>query len=419
MFISRPTATLLLSIFITFIAARLVNAEANEALLEAASAEVPSYLETLEELVTIESGSADTEGLLAIADQLDRHLTRLGFTTNRHSSNFGAGADTVVGSKTGSGKHRVMLIAHFDTVYEPGIFASFPYRVERDRVYGPGVADAKGGVAMILHTMEILNGAGWHDFGTISVVFNPDEEVGSPGSHQIITELASEADTVLSFEPTWSGAPVPFYLMLGHAAYAQVRLEVRGVAGHASQPEQGSNAVVELAHQLLATKDIAEAIPGAQLTWTNVVADQAFNQIPDLAVALGDGRITEAGADEKLLAALEEQVTTNRLIEGTEVAVSLEILRPMLQPSLGSREILEIANQIHSEIGLRAFYPVEMIKASTDAGYAALPGTAAVVESLGPSGDGYHGVNEHILVDSIEPRLYLTARLLMELGASN
>lgn len=195
-------------------------------------------------------------------------------------------------------------------------------------------------------------------------------------------------------------------------------MEVRGVAGHASQPDQGRNAVIELAHQLLATKELSASIPGAQLTWTKVIAEQPFNQIPEFAVALGDGRITATGADAKLLEALEEQVGASKLVEGTEVSVSLEILRPMLLPTPGSREILEIADRIHAEIGLPAFYRVEMAKASTDAGYAAISGTAAVLESLGPSGDGYHGADEHILVPSIKPRLYLTARLLIELAAA-
>lgn len=418
MFRSRPRATLCLIAFWISCVVGPANAEVDKTLQDAAKTEVTSYLETLEKLVTTESGSDDTDGLLAVAEQLEQHLTALGFATSRHRSNFGAKADTIVGSKAGSGQLRVMLLAHFDTVYERGILEASPYRVEEDRIYGPGVADAKGGIAMILHTLKILNDAGWDDFATISVVFNADEEIGSPGSHEIVTKLASEAGTVLSFEPTWTGAPVPYYLVLGHAAYAQVRLEVRGVAAHASQPEKGKNAVIELAHQLVATKDIADRIQGAQLNWTNVTADQAYNQIPDFAVALGDGRITEPGADEKLLAALKEQVETDILIPGTEATVGLEILRPMLLPTKEARALFRLANRIHAEIGLPSFYPVEMIKGATDAGYAALSGKTAVLESFGPSGDGYHATDEHILISSIEPRLYLTARLLMELGAS-
>lgn len=388
----------------------------HSALLKAAKAEVPAYFETLQKLVEFESGGADTKGLLAVADEVDNRLTGLGFATRRHASTSGAKADTVIGVISGGGKLRLLLMAHMDTVYKPGILRTNPYRKEGDRVFGPGVADAKGGIAMILHSLRILKDAGWNDFATITVLFNPDEEVGSLGSHEEITKIASRSDVVLSFEPAWSGAPVPYYLVLGHAAYAQVRLEIKGVAGHASNPSQGKNAVIELAHQLVETRKFDKAIAGAQLTWTNVLADQAFNQVPGLAVAIGDGRITIPGAEKKLLKALREQVDSNKLIPGTEATVSVEILRPMLQPSAGSDAVVRIANKIHAEIGLGSFYPVNMMKGATDGGYASLSGKAVVIEGLGPIGDGYHGKNEHIQMGSIEPRLYLISRLLMELG---
>jgi glutamate carboxypeptidase len=405
-----------LFLLLGFLTNATASAEEDAALLDAADAEVPAYFETLQKIVEIESGSADRKGLLAVADVLDHHLTSLGFSTQRHPSTTGAKADSVIGVKNGNGKKRLLLMAHMDTVYETGILQTNSYRTDGDKVFGPGVADAKGGIAMILHSLQILYNSGWDDFATITVLFNPDEEVGSPGSHKLITELASQADFVLSFEPAWSGAPVPYYLVLGHSAYAQVTLEIKGVAAHASNPALGKNAVLELAHQLVQTRDFDKAVDGAQLTWTNVKADQAFNQVPGVAVAIGDGRITKPGADEKLLQALRERVDSDKLIPGTEAAVRLEILRPMLHPTAGSDKVVRIANKIHAEIGLDTFYPLKMLNASTDAGYASLSGDAVVTEGLGPNGDGYHGTAEHILIDSVRPRLYLICRLLMELG---
>ncbi len=406
---------LLATVFGIFTAGQ-ASAEVDAALLNGAAAELPAYLETLERLVTLESGSSDAAGLAAVADMLDEHLETLGFTVSRHGSDHGAKADTVVGVRNGIGEQRVLLMAHMDTVYEPGILTTFPFRVEEERVYGPGVADAKGGIAVILHSLELLKDVGWDDYATLTVMFNPDEEVGSPGSHELISKLGAEADTVLSFEPTWSAAPVPYYALLGHAAYAQVRLEITGKAGHASDPAQGVNAVEELAHQIIETRDIANAIPGAQLTWTNVIADQAFNQIPGKATAIADARITVEGADAVLLEALQTQIAGAKLVPGTEATVTLEILRPMFLGNDSLRSLVALADQIHRELGLAGHYPVNMIKGTSDAGYAALESDAAVFESLGPRGDGYHGTDEHIVTASIEPRLYLVVRLLMEIA---
>src|SRR5439155_1326752 len=102
---------------------------------------------------------------------------------------------------------KLMLIAHMDTVYQRGILATQAYRVDGNRIYGPGIADDKGGIAVILHSLKILGEAGWRDYAKLTVLFNPDEEVGSIGSGELIAEIADQHDVVLSCEPT-AAAPV-------------------------------------------------------------------------------------------------------------------------------------------------------------------------------------------------------------------
>ena len=394
------------------------TAETSKELLSASIDEVPAYLETLKALVLTESGSRDADGLAAVADQLEMHLTELGFTTERHPSTAadGAGADTVVGVKFGTGRQKVLLMAHMDTVYEKGILETEPYREDGNLIYGPGIVDAKGGIAMILHTLRVLDRIGWDDYATMTVSFNPDEEIGSPGSGDLIAALGAEADTVLSFEPTWAGAPGD-YLLFGTATYARFRLEVRGRASHAgTAPKSGRNAVVELAHQILQTKDLAEKVPGAQLSWTNVIADQAFNQIPETAVAIGDGRITIPGAAQELQKVLQETVDANPLIKGTTTTVSFEILNPGLYPNEASLALAEVAKEVYRDLGKSNVMVLRMIKGTTDAAYAGRDGDAAVLEGMGPTGDNYHASGEYIEVDSIPRRLAFVTQLLIELG---
>jgi glutamate carboxypeptidase len=95
-----------------------------------------------------------------------------------------------------------MLIAHMDTVYQRGILASEPYKVDGNRIYGPGIADDKGGVAVVLHSLQILKDVDWRDYAKLTVAFNADEEIGSIGSGELISELADQHDVVLSCEPT-------------------------------------------------------------------------------------------------------------------------------------------------------------------------------------------------------------------------
>jgi glutamate carboxypeptidase len=184
------------------------HAEPDARLLAAAQKAQPALVEHLKELVLIESGSQQKDGLLKMADGLEKRLQALGFKTERIHATAGAGADNLVATLKGSGKRKIMLQGHMDTVYPPGILATQPYKVDGNRIYGPGIADDKGGLAVIVAGLQILQDAGWRDFDTLTVLMNPDEEVGSQGSSDLITRLADQHDVVLSFEPS-AGRPRP------------------------------------------------------------------------------------------------------------------------------------------------------------------------------------------------------------------
>ena len=215
-------------------------------------------------MVLIESGSGDVEGLKKMADFTEARLKALGAKTERRKTTRGAGADMVIGTFTGTGIKKLMLIGHMDTVYQKGILATQPWRVDGNRIYGPGIADDKGGLAVILHALKILNDAGWRDYAKLTVSFNPDEEVGSIGSGEIIAELADQHDVVLSCEPT-AAAPAARNdaLLLGASGTALGMMEVKGRAAHAgAAPQLGRNALIELAHQLHANRRHRQVDPG-------------------------------------------------------------------------------------------------------------------------------------------------------------
>jgi len=401
------------------LAAAGAHAAADAKLLEAATQAQPALVDTLKSLVLIESGSGDVAGLAAMANLLDERLKLLGFKTERRKAVAGAGADLVVGTLRGTGKKHLMLQAHMDTVYLTGILQTQPYKVDGNKLYGPGIADDKGGIAVILHSLKILADAGWRDYATLTVLFNPDEEVGSIGSGETIAALADQQDAVLSFEPTGAKAVYKTEsLLLGAAGIASVTMEVHGRASHAgAAPELGRNAIIEVAHQMLQTRDIARDIPGAQLNWTNVISNKATNQIPELATARADVRITVPGAEQRLSAALLAKVASSRLVPDTTTSIQFVLGRPAFLAGPAGQALAERAQAIYRELD-RDLALVPMTGGGTDAGYAARSGKAVVVESFGLAGFGYHARDEYIEIDSIVPRLYLVTRLLTELGKS-
>jgi len=383
----------------------------------AAEQEQQALIDTLRDMVMIESGSSDVAGLTRMADLTEGRLKALGFKTERRKTTAGAGADIVVGTLEGTGTRKLMLIGHMDTVYQTGILANQPYRVDGNRIYGPGIADDKGGLAVVLHALKILKGSGWRDYARLTVMFNPDEEVGSLGSGDIIAEAADQHDVVLSCEPTLAGrAGSPDSVLLGASGTTTVTMEVKGRASHAGvAPDLGRNALIELSHQLLQTRDVAKSIPGVQLNWTVAQAGTVRNQIPDKATASGDVRLTASDGAEKLRAALEDKINSSKLVPDTETSIRIAKGRPPFVGGEASRALAKRAQDIYAELD-RPLTIVDMTGGGTDAGFASRSGKATVLESLGLAGFGYHARDEFIVTDSIVPRLYLMTRLLTELG---
>ncbi|MGX1319259.1 glutamate carboxypeptidase [Bradyrhizobium sp. USDA 377] len=414
--IIRFTPLLALSLLGLAAGATSALAATDEKLKAAAEQEKAPLIETLRDMVMIESGSSDVEGLKKMADFTEARLKALGAATERRKTTAGAGADMVIATFKGSGTRKLMLIAHMDTVYQRGVLASEPYRVDGNRIYGPGIADDKGGIAVVLHALKILKDAGWNDYATLTVSFNPDEEVGSIGSGEIIAELADQHDVVLSCEPTAASPPAKNdSLLLGASGTATGVMKVKGRASHAgAAPDLGRNALIELSHQLLQTQDVAKSIPGTQLNWTTAKAGTVRNQIPEDAEAGADIRLTIPDGIARLQAALDEK-TKNRLVPDTETTVKIVAGRPPFVASDRGRALAAVGQAIYAEID-RKLDITEMTGGATDAGYANRSGKAVVVESFGLAGFGYHARDEFIDTNSIVPRLYLMSRMLIEQG---
>lgn len=383
----------------------------DDALLNAAKQSQAALIDSLKDMVLIESGSADAAGLAKMAAYTEQRLRALGAATEVRKATQGPGS-IVQGTFSGTGTKRIMLIAHMDTVYPAGTLQSQPYKVDGGHIYGPGIADDKGGIAVILHALDILKQAGWHDYAKLTVLFNSDEEVGSVGSGELIATLAAEHDYVLSSEPT---PAKPEILLLGASGIGTVSMQVRGRSAHAgAAPEQGRNALIELSHQLLQTRDVAKSVPGTQLNWTTAQAGVVRNQIPEQALATGDLRLTVADGFERMEAALNSLVK-NKLVPDTETTVTIQRGRPPFVASAASRELAKKGQEIYGELG-RKLTLLDTTGGGTDAGFASRSGKAVVLESFGLGGAGYHARDEYITIDSIVPRLYLMARMLQEIG---
>jgi glutamate carboxypeptidase len=395
-------------------------AATDASLVAAATAAQPAVIDSLREMVAIESGSSDVAGLDRMADYTEQRLKALGARVERSKGATGPGS-IVIGSWSGTGTRKLMLMAHMDTVYPHGTLATETYHRDGNKLYGPGIADDKGGIAVILHSIAILNALGWKDYAQLTVLFNADEEIGSTGSGETIARVAEQHDYVFSSEPTAAKEVAKNEsLLLGAAGTAVATLEVKGRTAHAgAAPELGRNALIELAYQLQQTRDIAQSIPGAQLNWTRAQAGVVGNQIPEKATATADVRITVPGADAKLRQALADKVAGSRLVPDTETTIRLDVGRPPFLANDRARALAIEAQAIYRELDGRILGLTPMTGGATDAGFAGRSGKPVVLESFGLAGFGYHARDEYIEIDSIVPRLYLMTRLLQTAARSN
>ena len=389
-----------------------------------AAREKAPLLDTLKDLVSIESGSEDREGLdrvsALIADRLKLLGGQVAFVEPDPADVYHM-VDTpkqigrmVLARFVGSGSRKILLIAHMDTVYHRGMLAQQPFRIDGNRAYGLAVADDKQGIALIIHALTMLKAMDFRDYGLITVLINADEEVSSAGSRAMLAKLGAEHDAVFSNESSLVSSDK---LALTTAGIGAVLLNVQGRASHAgAAPEQGRNALYELAHQIMQTRDLSDPATGLKMNWTLASAGNNRNVIPAMASAVADVRVLRVGDYDAIEQRVRERIK-NQLIPDTKVEMTFERRRPPLEATAASRALARHAQGIYSEIGLNLVIGDVAEGGGTDAAFAASKTKAPVIERFGLRGFGPHSNNaEYVDIDSIEPRLYLLARMIMDVA---
>ncbi|ALH94741.1 M20/M25/M40 family metallo-hydrolase [Acinetobacter equi] len=397
-----------------------VFAVTNEQLKTVVEGQQQSYLKTLEQLVNIESGSKDLDGLNKIANLIAEQLKATGAEVSIiPSTDIYRMDDTpeeigpvVKAVLKGKGKSKIMLIAHMDTVYQKGQLKDQPFKIEDNRAYGLGISDDKQGVAAIIYTLDTLKKLNYKDFGTITVLINSDEEISSPGSRKLITETAKDQDVVLSFE----GGGTDGSLRLATSGIGAAYLDIKGKSSHAGvKPEDGVNALTELSHQIGQMQDLSNPATGLKLNWTVATAGKTRNVIPDTATAQADVRALKVEDFDQIEKALDERVKNKKLAD-SQVNVKFEVRRPPLVANEKAQKLAQSAQEIYkNELNLPMNVLSTATGGGTDAAFAGMRSKAAVIEGMGLSGGGAHSTNaEYIFIDTIVPRLYLSTRLIMD-----
>jgi glutamate carboxypeptidase len=418
-FPTRTTLTLVSGLLFT----TLGFTQAQQPLWSTIQTQKAPYLKTLESLVSIESGSRDREGLDKISALLFDRLKALGGQVEfiEPGERIYKMYDTpdkpgrmVKAVFKGTGQKKILLIAHMDTVYLRGMLAKQPFRIEGDRAYGLGITDDKQGLALILHTLETLRALNFKDYGQITVLFNGDEEISSPAARSYFTELGAQHDATFSCEASQVKSD---RVALTTAGIAAVTLELTGKASHAgSSPELGQNALTELAFQIQQLRDLSDPQLGIKMNWTLASAGTNRNVIPALASASADVRVLRKEDFDTIEKRVSEKLKTQQN-PAVKVVMNFERRRPPMVTSDETLKMAQYAKRVYAEIGRELVLGTLAAGGGTDAAFAGLETTHPVIESMGLQGFGSHSNDdEYVLISSIEPRMYLLSKLIMDIS---
>ena len=354
-------------------------------------------IDLLRDVVNIDSGSYDKEGVDAVAARFERHFAEHGIESWREPHEVYGDALHAQVTKPGSNEKPILLMGHRDTVFPKGEAARRPFTIEGTKAHGPGIADMKAGLVINVFVAAALQKFGAAPF-PIRILITADEEIASPSSRPIIEREGRAARAVYNSEP---GRPTG-NICTGRKGGVFMRFEVFGRAAHSGNNfADGISAIGELAHKIVAIHALTDLARGITLNVGLVQGGQSINTTAPHAEGQIDLRYVEPADRATTLTAIERIIATPT-VPGTTAKLHLngEFL-PLVQ-SAGSKALFDIYRGAAGDAGLPTLAG-EFAGGCADSGFTASVGTPTLC-GLGPVGGNVHTAQEWLDLDSIVPR---------------
>ncbi|MEZ0305490.1 MAG: M20/M25/M40 family metallo-hydrolase [Hyphomicrobiaceae bacterium] len=376
-------------------------------MIPASTFSADALLAELTEWVRIESPTYDASTVNRMEDLIASRIGALGLSVERVPGRDGLG-DILrcrrAGRSNGPG---ILIIAHADTVHPVGTLADkLPIRREGDKCYGPAIYDMKGGTVLALAALKAVMDSGRLNL-PVTIVINPDEEIGSPTSRALIEEEARNHKYVLIPEPAKGERGD---VTTGRHAFQRFFLTTHGRPAHSGWTNKDGRSAVRVMAQIIEELEsrsdfekgptyAVSVVHGGQ--WVNCVpmtcTAQALCVSRDPATFAEIGRVLDG-------------------LVGTRSDVRIEVergpVRPLWAAHAGTVALYERARRIAGDIGFDLGHGQH--GGGSDGNFTGAMGVATL-DGLGVMGAGAHTHEEHILVSSLVPRATLLARLIAEL----
>lgn len=365
-----------------------------------------AYLKDLEEVVNIDCGSATVDGVTKVAEIMKRHYDELGFATELVDLGPKAGKGLRATNKPSADHYDIMFNAHLDTVFPEGTVAERPFKIEGDRVTGPGCADCKAGVIAILHALKTARKEDL-DRLAILVCYNPDEEVSSISSRGWLVEQAKTAKYAIVCEPGRANGG----FVRSRKGRTVWDIAVHGVSAHAGNaPQDGRSAVLAAAHLTIALSALQDLDGrGTSVTVGVVHGGTVCNTVPDLCTLKIDTRFKSDEDGEYLKKSIRELAQKN-WGDGITVEAKIASDSPAMPFTDRTKALVDIVN----EAARRAGYDATWVDAGGGSDVNKIAAYTIVVDGVAPAGSGFHSAKENLQIPTIENRV-ATLKNVLEL----
>ncbi|MDF3060036.1 MAG: family metallo-hydrolase [Microvirga sp.] len=362
-------------------------------------------LEGLRPWIECESPTYDAAAVNRMMDVAARDLALMGARLERIPGRMGFG--DCVRARFPHPKEDepgILIMGHMDTVHPVGTLAKLPFRREGERCYGPAICDMKGGNYVALEAIRQLARAGIETPLAITVLFTPDEEVGTPSTRDLVEAEAARHSYVLVPEPATSEGGV----VTGRYAIARFNLETIGRPSHAgARLAEGRSAIRAMARKVIEIESMSAedctfsvgVIHGGQ--WVNCVATTCRAEALSMAKR-------QADLDD----GVERMLALSGTADDVTFTVTRGVTRPVWEPDDATMALYETARRIAKSLGFDI--PHKSAGGGSDGNFTGAMGIRTL-DGLGVQGAGYHTLEEHILVDSLVERGKLMAGLLATL----
>ncbi|HEY0875765.1 MAG TPA: M20 family metallopeptidase [Vicinamibacterales bacterium] len=375
----------------------------SEAVIEYFEARLEALRADVERLVRLESPSTDKAAVdrcgAAVAELLRDAGGEVSLVPQETRGDH-------VRAEFDGGPGRVLILGHFDTVWDLGTLERMPVREEDGRLHGPGIYDMKASIAIAAHALRASR-----EFGMtrprVVALFTTDEEIGSGTSRALIEREAREADAVLVLEPSLPGGAVKTH----RKGCGEFTLTVRGTSAHAGiDPGKGASAILEIAHQIVALESLQDLERGISVNVGVIEGGTRANVVAEQASAVVDVRVPTMDDAARVEAAIRALAPKNPRVT---VEVEGRIERPPLERTAGVGRLYEQARAAAATLGR------DLAEGGTgggsDGNFTAALGVPTL-DGLGPEGDGAHALHEHVRLGDLPWRAAFLSTLLVRLN---